>query len=121
MQLDAIKKQMNRRRKASEDDSILVAYDTLFDIFFMDTTYRGSIFGTEESIKTIKKKDIENFYKNHFVGNNMIVAVSTDLEEEAILNLITKFFKKFPCLNYSCFNEKFRKISTSCDILLEAV
>jgi len=96
LRINVIKRQMNRRREASEDDSILVAYNNLFDIFFAGTAYGGSIFGSEESLKAIKKKDIENFYKSHFVGRNMIVAVSTDLEEQTITGLITKFFKKFP-------------------------
>ncbi|MFC2164621.1 M16 family metallopeptidase [Acidobacteriota bacterium] len=96
LRINAIKRQMNRRREASEDDSIVVAYNTLFDIFFAGTAYGGSIFGSEESLKAIKKKDIENYYKSHFVGRNMIVAVSTDLDEQAITELITKFFKKFP-------------------------
>jgi len=96
LRINVIKKQMNRRREASEDDSIVVAYNNLFDIFFAGAAYGGSIYGSEESLKTIKKKDIENFYKNHFVGRNMIVAVSTDMEEQAITGLITKFFKKFP-------------------------
>lgn len=96
LRINAIKRQMNRRREASEDDSILLAYNSLFDIFFAGTTYGGSIFGTEESLKAVKKKDIEKFYKSRFVGTNMIVAVSTDLEEQAITALITKFFSKFP-------------------------
>lgn len=96
LRIDAIKRQMNRRREASQDDSIVVAYDTLFDVFFAGTPYGGSIYGSEESLKAIKKKDIENYYKSHFVGRNMIVAVSTDLEEQEITELITKFFTKFP-------------------------
>lgn len=96
LRIDAIKRQMNRRREASEDDSIVVAYNNLFEIFFAGTSYGGSIFGSEESLKAIEKKDIENYYKSHFVGRNMIVAVSSDLEEEAVTELITKYFKKFP-------------------------
>lgn len=96
LRINAIKRQMNRRREASEDDSIVVAYNSLFDIFFTGTTYGGSIYGSEESLKAIEKKDIENFYKSHFVGGNMIVAVSSDLEGRAITELIIKFFSKFP-------------------------
>jgi len=96
LRINAIKRQMDRRRKASEDDSIVVAYNSLFHIFFAGTPYGGSIYGSEDSLKAIKKKDIENYYKSHFIGPNMIVAVSTDMEEQAITNLITKFFIKLP-------------------------
>ncbi len=96
LKIDGVKKQMNYRRESAEDDSIQMAHDAYFDIFFRDTPYSGSIFGTEDSIKAIKKKDVENFYKSHFVAKNMIVVVSSDLEEEEISKLVDKYFKKFP-------------------------
>jgi predicted Zn-dependent peptidase len=52
--------------------------------------------GTEDSLKAIKKKDIENFYKSHFFTENIVVVVSSDLEEEEITKLVKKYFKKFP-------------------------
>jgi len=96
IRIDALKRQMQRRLDTSEDDSIVIAHNALFDVFFGGTAYAGSVYGTEESLESIKKKDIENFYKKHFIGSNMIVSVSSDLEEEAILNIIAKYFTKFP-------------------------
>lgn len=96
LKIDGIKKQMNRRRESAEDDSIQVAHDTCFEIFFKDTPYGNSMFGTEESVKAIKKKDIENFYKSHFVARNMVVVCTSNLEEEEISKLVEKYFKKFP-------------------------
>jgi zinc protease len=96
LKIDGIKKQMNRRRESAEDDSIQMAHDACFGIFFEDTPYGSSIFGTEDSVKAIKKKDIENFYKSHFVTGNMFVVVTSNLEEEEISKLIAKYFKKFP-------------------------
>ena len=96
LKIDGIKKQMNRRRESAEDDSIQVAHDACFEIFFKDTSYGSSMFGTEESVKAIKKKDIENFYKSHFVARNMVVVCTSNLEEEEISKLVEKYFKKFP-------------------------
>ena len=96
LKIDGVKKQMNRRRESAEDDSIQMAHDAYFDIFFKDTPYGSSSFGTEDSIKAIKKKDIENFYKSHFVAGNMVVVVTSNLEEEEISKLLDKYFKKFP-------------------------
>ncbi len=96
LKIDGIKKQMNRRRESAEDDSIQVAHDACFEIFFKDTPYGSSIFGTEESVKAIKKKDIENFYKSHFVARNMVVVCTSNMEEEEISKLVEKYFKKFP-------------------------
>lgn len=96
LKIDGVKKQMNQRRESAEDDSIQMAHDAYFDIFFKDTPYGSSSFGTEDSIKAIKKKDIENFYKSHFIARNMVVVVTSNLEEEEISKLLDKYFKKFP-------------------------
>jgi zinc protease len=96
LKIDGVKKQMNRRRESAEDDSIQMAHDECFSILFKDTPYGSSTYGTEDSLKAIKKKDIENFYKSHFIAGNMIVVVTSDLEEVEIAKLIDKYFQKFP-------------------------
>jgi predicted Zn-dependent peptidase len=96
LKIDGVKKQMNRRRNTARDDSIQVAHDAFFGIFFKDTPYASSMFGTEDSLKAIKKKDIENFYKSHFVAGNMLVVVTSDKDEAEIAKFIDKYFKKFP-------------------------
>jgi predicted Zn-dependent peptidase len=64
--------------------------------FFGHSAYGGPVFGTKESLKIIKKKDIEVFYKNHFSTNNMIVAVSSDLDERLLIEMIQEYFGQFP-------------------------
>ncbi len=96
LKIDAVKKQMNRGRDSAEDDSIQMAHDACFSIFFKDTSYGSSMFGTEDSLDAIKKKDIKDFYKSHFIAENMVVVVTSDLEENEIAELMNKYFKKFP-------------------------
>lgn len=96
LKIDAVKKQMNQRRESVGDDSIELAHDAFFAIFFKDTPYGSSVYGTEDSLEAIKKKDIEDFYKSHFVSGNIILVVTSDLEEETISKLVDKYFKKFP-------------------------
>jgi len=96
LKIDGVKKQMNRRRESVEDDSIQMAHDACFGIFFKDTPYGNSVFGTEESLDAIKKNNIEDFYKSHFIAENMVVVVTSDLEEKKIAELMDKYFKKFP-------------------------
>lgn len=96
LRIDSIKKQMDRQRESAKDDSIQMAHDACFDIFFKNTSYGGSVFGTEDSVKAIKKQDIEDFYKSHFVAENMVVVITTDLKEEDVSGLMDKYFNKFP-------------------------
>ncbi|NIM89483.1 MAG: peptidase M16 [Candidatus Aminicenantes bacterium] len=96
IRISRIKEYMIHISKSEEDDPIIVGKNAHLQSFFGDSAYGGAIFGTEESLKTIKKKDIEGFYENHFAANNMIVAVSSDLEEKLLIEMIQRYFGKFP-------------------------
>jgi|GEM_PF-153649 len=96
LRINNIKKYMIYRSKKSEDDPIFMEDKIHLKSFFGKTGYGSSAFGSKESLKSIKKKDIENFYKKNFLANNMIVSVSSDLEEEFLIETIRKFFTKFP-------------------------
>jgi len=96
MRIDLIKKQMLYQRKTQEDDSINVGHNLLLEKLFASTRYGGSVLGSEESLKAIKKKNIKAFYKNYFTAGNMIVAVISDLEEEVLNEILNKYFTKFP-------------------------
>jgi predicted Zn-dependent peptidase len=57
LRIDFIKKQMTYQRKRQEDDSINVGHNALLEKLFANTSLAGSVFGSEESLKAIKKKD----------------------------------------------------------------
>ena len=96
LRIDMIKKQMEYRKKAQEDDAILVGHYAVFEKFFAGMGYGGSVLGSEESLKAIKKKDIKGFYNSHFNTGNMIVASISDLEEEALCEIIEEHFINLP-------------------------
>lgn len=96
LRLRAIKEQMLNRKKTEEDDPLYMVYNAYLETLLADKGYGGSVFGNEESLKKIKKKDIVNFYKNNFRGGNMIVAASSDLEEETFFKICTPYLEKFP-------------------------
>ena len=96
LRIDLIKKQMEYRKKAQEDDAILVGHYAVFEKFFTGLGYGGSVFGSEESLKAMKKKDIKGFYDSHFNAGNMIVASISDLEEEALCEIIEQHFTQLP-------------------------
>jgi zinc protease len=96
IRISRIKEYMIHISKSEEDDPIIVGKNAHLQSFFGHSAYGGAILGTEESLKTIKKKDIEGFYENHFAANNMIVAVSTDLDEKLLIEMIQEYFGKLP-------------------------
>lgn len=95
IRINHIKEMMNNLREAEEDDSINVGHNAYLEKLFGKTAYGGSVYGSEESLKDIKKKDIENFYKEYFNTGNMVLAVSSDMEKAPLLEILNKYFSKF--------------------------
>jgi predicted Zn-dependent peptidase len=96
LRIDSIKKQMIYQRKRQEDDSINVGHNALLAELFANTSLAGSVLGSEESLKAIKKKDIKNYYKNYFMAENMAVVVISDLGKESLIGILEEYFAKFP-------------------------
>ncbi len=95
LRIDLIKKQMIYQRKRQEDDSINVGHNALLEKLFANTSLAGSVLGSEESLKAIKKKDIKNYYENYFLAENMAVVAISDLEKESIIKILKEYFAKF--------------------------
>lgn len=96
LRINSIKDHMEYQRKRAEDDPRNLAYQAFLDNLLAEKGYGGYILGSKESLKKIKKDDIVNFYRKAFTGSNMILAVSSDLEEENILNICSEYFTEFP-------------------------
>ncbi|MFQ6109016.1 MAG: M16 family metallopeptidase [Candidatus Aminicenantales bacterium] len=95
MRINWIKERMRNRRKREEDDPRYVAHLAYRDLLLTERGYGGPFLGSEESLKNIKKKDIVNFYKSHHRSDNIVLAVCSDLGEEEIFNLCSKYFTEF--------------------------
>lgn len=95
IRIDRIKKQMNRSREMESDEPVIAAHYAITDIFMAGTPFAGPIYGSENSLNSIKKKDIKSFYENHFLTGKMVFSISSDLEKETIFSLIKKFFGDF--------------------------
>ena len=96
LRIDLIKKQMEYQKKTQEDDSINVGHNAALEKLFAGTPYEGSVLGSEESLKKIKKKDIKSFYDNHFKAGNMIVSAISDLDEDALTEILAAYFNEYP-------------------------
>lgn len=95
-----IKKQMEFQQKQEEDNTLFLMLKSNFNSFFGKQGYGGSVYGSKETLKSIKKKDIVSFYKKHFNVSNMIISVITDLKQKEIKNMFVKHFKKMPLKSF---------------------
>ncbi|NIO49248.1 MAG: peptidase M16 [Candidatus Aminicenantes bacterium] len=96
LRIEGTKKMINYQRNTQEDDPANVAHKTYLEKLFAKQGYGGSVLGTEESLKAIKKKDIKDFYDSYFKAGNMVVAVISDLEKESLIEILDEYLAKFP-------------------------
>jgi zinc protease len=96
LRIDRMKELMESMQKMEQDDPLQLMNLAHYRIFFGDRGYGGSAFGSQESLAAIKKKDTINFYEKYFNTANMVVAVSTDLDENHISEIIGRHFSRFP-------------------------
>ncbi len=96
--LDVIKREEKSPSKSARN----LIYQTLFE----NHPFSSPLWGTEQSIKSIARKDLIDFHQKYFSADNLILSVVSGLEPETLLDLIKKNFsdlknshsalKKFP-------------------------
>jgi len=102
LRISYIKKAMEHQQKNEEDNTGLSMEREYFNIFFGNSGYGGSIFGTaaaagvQDSLKAINKKDIVTFYKTFFNRAHMVIVVSSDLSKAAVEPVIKKYSRLLP-------------------------
>lgn len=96
LRIDWNKERMQDQRKVEEDDAIKAGHNALLEKLFARTSYGGSVLGSEESLKAIKKRDIETFHENYFRAGNMTAVVISDLEKEPLFDTLNKYLMNFP-------------------------
>jgi predicted Zn-dependent peptidase len=96
LRIGRLKENMEHYKKLDEDHPLNVAHNAALGIFFHETPYARLTYGTKETLKKIKKKDIERHYEESVKAKNMVVTISTDLEKEKTLGIVQQHFEDFP-------------------------
>lgn len=96
LRISKIKEQMVHQKERESDDLNALGHQAHMEKLFANTVVGSSTLGSEESHKKIKKKDIENFYKDNFHAKNIFIVVCTDLEQEILMPMLQKYFGKLP-------------------------
>lgn len=73
-----------------------VANDMFFHTLYEHHPYGHSIYGTPESIKAIKPKDLQTFYKRYIVPENAVIVIVGDLSPEQAHLLSENLLKNLP-------------------------
>ncbi len=79
-------------RKENENPS-KIAGNLLYESLFIENLFSRRINGTEKSIASITRQDLEKFYKYYFAPNNLIISIATSVNREQVLKDFQKYFK----------------------------
>jgi zinc protease len=63
--------------------------------YYQGHPYQGDLLGTEQTIQNIKRDDIEDFYRETVMPNNMVLAVFGDIETEKVLTKVKGLLGKW--------------------------
>ncbi len=96
LRIDVIKEIMRHQGKAELDDSVRAGRAGAKRAVFGPDGSGGPVLGTDETLKAIRKKDVSDYYENRFSSANMLLSVSSDLEESVVSRLVGKYFSGFP-------------------------
>ncbi len=96
IRIDRTKERMVDQKKVEEDEPIQAGHYAVLEKLFSGSRYGGPVLGSKESLRAIKKKDIENFYETYLRAGNMIAVVISDLEKESLYEIINKYLGELP-------------------------
>lgn len=80
--------------KHSAERPQMVATKAFFKALYKDHPYASPIFGTEESVVSIQKRDLIDFYQKYYVSHNASITIVGDLTEAQARVLTTQMTEK---------------------------
>jgi zinc protease len=69
--------------------------DLVYATAYLVHPYRNPIIGHEPIFKALSREDLLDYYRSHYVPNNMILSVAGNVKREEVLPLIKKAFENF--------------------------
>lgn len=87
---------MEERRMRVESQPIGRGIEQLLATAYSAHPYGQPIVGYSSDLETFTRQDAREFYEKHYVPANMVVAVVGDVDAEAILPMLEKYFGRLP-------------------------
>ncbi|QOD37858.1 M16 family metallopeptidase [Candidatus Wolbachia massiliensis] len=71
-----------------------IIFDKYFEAAYKNQPFGRSILGTQDTVKSFVKGDLNNYINEHYFGENMLFAVAGDVEHEEVVSLTKDFLSK---------------------------
>ncbi len=95
LRVDGIKEFMRSLQKQENDNAVNLMRKTVAASFFALPAYGAALFGSEESLRRIGKRDIQEFFRAHYVAGNMAAFIASDLGEDELRPLLARRLGRF--------------------------
>jgi predicted Zn-dependent peptidase len=92
--IDAARTALKQQITASDDDLTSSSYQELLVQLYPSAPYGRPATGYRESLDRINRKQLEAFYHDHYVQNNMVVAVVGNIDTNAAVDQTRKAFDR---------------------------
>jgi predicted Zn-dependent peptidase len=94
IRIDRIKEFLDHQRRIESDDAANAGRLAHLEDLFHGTGYSASIYGTKESVASLKVREARDYYERYFTAGNMIVVAVSDLDDAVIQGILAKRFAK---------------------------
>ncbi|CAM3179989.1 M16 family metallopeptidase [Streptobacillus ratti] len=91
--------------RMSKDDIWSVVFEQMQENLF-EGNLKYNIIGTEESVNSVTREMLIDYYKRNYTRDNLVISVSGNIDEELLIKQITEHFSK---LNENKVNIVFEK------------
>jgi predicted Zn-dependent peptidase len=81
---------------SAEDSPEEYIFDVFLEEFYKSSSLGWQILGSEESVKSIKRTHLLNYYKSRYVGANMVVSAAGRLNHDELVKKLRKHLKRIP-------------------------
>ncbi|MGL9718875.1 MAG: M16 family metallopeptidase [Wolbachia sp.] len=71
-----------------------IIFDKYFEAAYKDQPFGRSILGTQDTVKSFTREDLNNYINEHYFGENTILAVAGNVEHEKVIQLTKDFLSK---------------------------
>ena len=96
VRIGRVKELMELYGRALADDPPAAGREAVLRAFFDGRGYGSAVHGTENSRKSIGRKDALAYYRRFFTKPNLFFCVATDLDKERVRALLETYFNRFP-------------------------
>ncbi|MBD3333939.1 MAG: insulinase family protein [Candidatus Eisenbacteria bacterium] len=87
---------IEERRRFSESTPMGRLYTEMVGVTFLAHPYRDGIIGHRSDLETFSRDEAREFYKTHYVANNMVIALVGDVDPDEVRRLAKKYFSRIP-------------------------